>query len=71
MSILTSQTIDLIKMLPEEELVTVNALLKMLVRTWDEDFTKVTPSEKARLDKANKEMEEGVFYTEDEVFDEK
>jgi hypothetical protein len=71
MSILTSQTIDLVKMLPEEELVTVNALLKLLVRTWDEDFTKVTPSEKTKLDKIDKEMEEGVYFSEEEVFSEK
>ena len=71
MSILTSQTIDLVKMLPEEELVTVNALLKLLVRTWDEDFTKVTPSERTKLDKIDKEMEEGVYFSEEEVFSEK
>lgn len=71
MSILTSQTIDLVKMLPEEELVTVNALLKLLVRTWDEDFTKVTPSEKTKLDKIDKEMEEGIYFSEEEVFSEK
>ena len=71
MSILTSQTIDLVKMLPEEELVTVNALLKMLVRAWDEDYTKVTPSERARLDQIDKEMDAGEYYTEEEVFEDK
>ena len=51
MSTLTAQTIDLIKMLPEEELQTVNSLLKMLVRSWDPDFSKVTPKEREKLER--------------------
>ena len=68
MSTLTAQTVDLIQMLPDEELKTVNSLLKMLVRSWDPDFTKVTMEEKERLESIEKSMENGEIYSEDEVW---
>ena len=68
MSSLTAQTIDLVQMLPDEELVTVNSLLKMLVRSWDSDFTKVTPKEKEHLEKIEEAMDSGEYYSEEEVW---
>ena len=69
MSTLTSQTIDLVQMLPDEELATVNSLLKMLLRAWDSDFSKVTPEEKERLEKIEYNMDKGETYPEEEVWD--
>lgn len=58
----------MLEMLPESELKTVNDLVKLLVRSWDPDFTKVTSEEKKRLDIADAEMSRGVFFTEAEVW---
>ena len=69
MDALRQQTIELIEMLPEKELSTINELLKLLVRTWDSDYTKVTPTEKKMLDASVKEMEQGIFFTEKEVWE--
>lgn len=68
MSSLTTQTIDMVRMLSDEELTTVNSLLKMLVRSWDPDFVKVTPSEKKKLEKIENEMSKGEYYSDDEVW---
>lgn len=35
---------------------------------WDPDFTKVTPEERSRLDKADEEMKNGEYFTDDEVW---
>ncbi len=50
------------------ELATVNSLLKMLLRAWDSDFSKVTPEEKDRLEKIEYNMEKGEIYQEEEVW---
>ena len=68
MSTLTAQTMDMIKMLPDDELHTIYDLLKMLLRAWDPDFTKVTNEEAAELDAAEKAMEDGDYYDEKEVW---
>ena len=68
MPTLAAQTIEMLKMLPDEELSTVNSLLKFLLRSWDPDFVKVTPSERERLEKSESEMENGEYYTEEEVW---
>ena len=68
MSSLRTQTIDLVQMLPDEELVTINSLLKMLIRSWDPDFAKVTPNEKAKLEKIEKDMNNGEFFSENDVW---
>lgn len=36
-------------------------MVKKLVLAWDPDFTKLTPAEKAELDKATAEMEAGDY----------
>ena len=41
---------------------------KELLLAWDPDFTKVTPEERSRLDKADKEMKSGEYFTDDEVW---
>lgn len=65
---LVKQTTELLTLLPEEELSLVNSLVKKLVLAWDPNFTKLTPSEKLAVDKADKEMQKGVFLTDDEVW---
>ena len=69
MSALTTQTINLVQMLPEDELVTINSLLKMLVRSWDPDFMKLTEEERRQLEQIEQEMDNGEYYSEDDVWD--
>ena len=68
MSTLTARTVDMVKMLPDDELHTIHDLLKMLLRAWDPDFTKVTNEEAAELDAAEKAMEDGDYYDEKDVW---
>ena len=42
--------------------------IKKLLVAWDPDFTKVTPEERSRLDKAGEEMKSGEYFTDDEVW---
>ena len=39
-----------------------------LLLAWDPDFTKVTPKERSKLDKADEEMKKGEYFTDDEVW---
>lgn len=39
-------------------------------KQWDLDFTKVTPEEKERMDAADKELQQGIYCTEKEVWEE-
>ena len=68
-STMVSETMQLLEMLPENELKTVNDLVKLLVRSWDPEFTKVTNEEKKQLDAEDAEMSRGVFFTEAEVWE--
>ena len=68
MSTLSMQTAQLMSLLPEDEQNLVNQLVKKLVLAWDPDYTKVTPEEKARIDKADEEIKQGCYLTEEEVW---
>ncbi len=57
----------MMEMLPEEEQLFAVEMLKRLVLAWDPDYTKVTPGEKARMDIAEKELENGEYVTEEEL----
>lgn len=69
MTALTKQTIEMIEMLPDEEIGIVHTLVSKIIKAWDPDFTKVTPEEKKRLEEIEAEMEAGIYFTEEEVFD--
>ena len=68
MSELAIQTAELIGMLPDDEITILNALVKKLIAAWDPDFTKVTSVEKERIEEAEEEIKNGIFYTSAEVF---
>lgn len=68
MKALIEQTAEMLAILPDDEVSLVNELVKKLIVAWDPDFTKVTPAEKAALDAADKEMKNGQFYSEEEVW---
>ena len=54
MSEKTMQIAEMLDMLPEKEQNFAYELMKKLVLAWDPDFTKLTPDEKKRLEKAEK-----------------
>jgi len=59
MSTATKQAIDLMEILPESEQNFALEFIKKLVLAWDPDFTKLTPAERAELEEARKEIENG------------
>lgn len=69
MTALAKQTIEMIEMLPDEEIGIVHTLVSRIIKAWDPDFTKVTPEERKRLEEIEAEMESGIYFTEEEVFD--
>lgn len=40
----------------------------MILRSWDPEFTKVTPEEYEKLISIEKEMDNGEFFTEEDVW---
>lgn len=65
---IAKQTADMLALLPDDDLLIVNTLVKKLVVAWDPDFTKLTPAEKQRLDESSEEMENGEYYSESDVW---
>lgn len=59
MGTVTKQAIELMEILPESEQNFALEFIKKLVLAWDPDFTKVTPAERAELEEARKEIENG------------
>lgn len=68
MRAMVKETVQMLEMLPENEVKTINDLIKLLVRSCDPDFTKVTEEERARMDVADAELKNGIYFTEDEVW---
>ncbi|MGI6120413.1 MAG: hypothetical protein ACOYIB_07605 [Desulfosporosinus sp.] len=58
-SAVSKQIIDMINMLPESEQKLAFEMIKRIVLTWDSDFTKLTPLERERLTKSEKEITNG------------
>lgn len=57
MSTATKQAIELMEILPESEQNFALEFIKKLVLAWDPDFTKLTPFERAELEKALQDTE--------------
>lgn len=56
---MTTKTQDLVKMfdlLPESEQNLAFELVKRIVLAWDSDYTKLTPTERARLEDSEKDL---------------
>ena len=68
MSNLVMQTAEMLSLLPDDEVSLVNALVKKLILAWDPDFTKVTQQEAEVIEQSDNEMKEGIYFTEDEVW---
>jgi hypothetical protein len=68
MNALVSQTADMLALLPDEDVSLVNAFVKKLILAWDPEFTKVTLDEKKILDEADEEIKNGIYYSEEDVW---
>ncbi len=64
----TLQTAELLDILPDEDVLIVNELIKKLVKAWDPDYTKVTAKEKKILDKSDNEMKNGDYISEEDFW---
>ena len=67
MAPIAQQIADMVDMLPEKDQALAFELVKKLVLAWDHDFSKVTPAEKAEIDKAAAELEAGEYVTDQAV----
>ena len=67
MSTTTKQAIDLMELLPEKDQNFALEFIKKLVIAWDPDYTKVTSAERAELERADKEMENGETVSHDAI----
>ncbi|MCI8377035.1 MAG: hypothetical protein HFH72_00750 [Lachnospiraceae bacterium] len=67
MSTTTKQVIDLMEILPESEQNFALEFIRKLVLAWDPDFTKVTPLERAEIEQAAKEIENGETVLHDAI----
>ena len=67
---MVKETAQMLEMLPENQVKTVNDLVKLLVLAWDPDFTKVTEEERSRMEIADEEMRKGIFFSEADVWGE-
>lgn len=67
MSTATKQAIDLLELLPEKDQNFALEFIKKLVIAWDPDYTKVTPAERAELERAQKEIENGETISHDAI----
>ncbi len=43
-------------------------MVKRFILAWDPDFTKVTPEERERMEIAEKEIENGEYVSENEIW---
>ena len=67
MSTATKQAIDLMELLPDSEQNFALEFIKKLVIAWNPDFTKVTPTEHAELERAQREIENGETVSHDAI----
>ena len=59
MSPMANKITEMVDMLPEQEQNLAYELIKRLVLAWDPDYTKLTPTERARLEAAELELING------------
>lgn len=62
-----AQTLSMLEILPEEEQKLAMEFVKRMVLAWDPDYTKLTSDEKYKLEIAEKEIENGEVFSQEEV----
>ena len=59
MTVLSKEISALVDLLPDNEQVLAYEFIKRMVLAWDSDFTKLTPSERKRLEDAEQDFLNG------------
>ena len=67
MSTVIANTIEIMNVLPIEDQEFLYSMAKKLIRAWDPDFTKLTPSEAKELKQIITEMDNGEYVSENEI----
>ena len=65
---IAKQIVEIVDMLPVQEQLLAFELIKRLVLAWDSDFTKLTPSEREALEKADIEFINNEIIKHDDVW---
>ena len=68
MSERTKEMFQLVDMLPESEQNFISEMIKRVVSAWDPDFSKVTDSERQRMDQAEQELKTGEYVSHEDVW---
>lgn len=68
MAQISTEIAIMIDMLPEQEQLLAFELIKRMVLAWDSDFTKLTPAERERLEKADIELVNNEILQHDDVW---
>lgn len=68
MAQITTKIANMIDMLPEREQLLAFELIKRMVLAWDSDFTKLTPAERERLEKADMKLANNEILQHDDVW---
>ena len=68
MSERTKEMFQLVDMLPESEQNFISEMIKRVVLAWDPDFTKVTDSERQRMEQAEQELKNGEYVNHEDVW---
>ena len=59
---------SMIECLPNEDIDLLTSIVKKLIRAWDPDYTKVTPSERKRIEESMESRETGEILSHDDLF---
>lgn len=68
MTAISKETMSILDVLPEQDQLLINEIAKKLLLAWDPDFTKVTPEERKRIEKAEQELSNGEYLTHEDVW---
>jgi hypothetical protein len=69
MAQIASEIANMVGMLPEQEQLLAFEFIKRMVLAWDSDFTKLTPAERERLEKADMELANDKILKHNDVWD--
>jgi hypothetical protein len=69
MTQIASKIANMVGMLPEQEQLLAFEFIKRMVLAWDSDFTKLTPAERERLEKADMELANDKILKHNNVWD--
>ena len=46
----------------------INKLLQILMHAWDPEFVKITPSERKAMNHSEREIQNGIYFREEDVW---